>query len=189
MDYEEITLITIFTNLHHKINLLINIFSLFFSRSFTYLEPSCFPFFIRLLLLFFQKNQILSPDQFKPKVHSEFARKKRNHEEFIKSSEKQSKTEGQNQPNQPKLNSSIPRTSQKFVKSMQTRKTSKAPKQRIPHSPLFENIFCFIRKFMRNSSLELLNIYEVANQFLEKLSEINLHGKEPYFFFSNHYIW
>ena len=181
MDYEELTLLTIFTNLHHKLFLLISTFSLLLSRCFPTLDPSCFPFFVRLLLLFFQKNQILNPDTFKPKLHSELLRKKRSFEEFSHSRGLQPSKTFSDEKVLPKCedsNSSIPKTSQKpknessvnFLFSFKKFKNSNCFNQQS------QNIFCFIRKFMRNSSLEILNIYEVSYQFVEKLAEINLHG-------------
>lgn len=40
-----------------------------------------------------------------------------------------------------------------------------------------KNIFSFIRIFMRNASVEMLNLFEVANAFTEKLSEFDLQSK------------
>jgi hypothetical protein len=149
------------------------------ARSLPTLDPTCFPFFIRLLLLFFQKNQILNPDNFKPKLHTEYARKKRNHEEFLNQSENpisMSPSLPREKSSTPQLFSSIPKNTKKITKGTNQTLLHRTVKRQINVSKSSENIFCFIRKFMRHSSLELLNIYEVANQFLEKLSEINLHG-------------
>jgi hypothetical protein len=41
----------------------------------------------------------------------------------------------------------------------------------------FKNLFSFIRRFMRNSSLEILNLFEVSNVFMDKLSEFDLQSK------------
>lgn len=183
LDYEELTLITIFTNLHHKILLLVYSFSMILARSLPTLDPSCFPFFIRLLLLFFQKNQILSPDNFKPKLHTEFARKKRSHEEFMNQTEASPSISpfiSKEKSSTPQPYSSISKASQKLAKGNKQNQLPRIGKRQSAQTQSSENIFCFIRKFMRNSSLELLNIYEVANQFLEKLSEINLNGNTSF---------
>jgi hypothetical protein len=180
---EEVHLLIIFTNLHHKLSLLIIEFKLFLSRSLPALDPSCYFFFLRLLLLFFQKNQILTPDIFKAKLHSDLLRKKRNFEEFRNSKEVSSSSGWENRHNMSFENPK--RFLQKKTLSKPDNETSACkPKKRLKHCDIAqnsENIFCFIRKFMRNSAIEILNLTEVSNQFVEKLSEMEFNGNGNYF--------
>ena len=146
---------------------------MFLTRSLPTLDPSCFPFFLRLLLLFFQKNQILNPDSFKQKLHSDLLRKKRSYDEFNRS---KNENLSKNIHPEKKLNYSKIKSNDNFEKPIiKNDNLHFVPsKLCLKSKNTSENIFCFIRKYMRSTALELLNLSEVTNQFVEKLSEINL---------------
>ena len=99
-------------------------------------------------------------------------RKKRNFEEFSKSKdENSSNISKKNFKNQSR---GFEKDSNKFTENDYLQTSQIKSSKKIDAS---QNIFCFLRKYMQNASLELLNLSEVTNQFVEKLSEINLHGK------------
>lgn len=81
IDSEVMSMVVMMTNLHHKMCLLIQQFSLIFSRVLPASHSKYIPLLLRVLLLFFQKNQILSPDVFKDKNYSSLLRHKRSFEQ------------------------------------------------------------------------------------------------------------
>ena len=153
--------------------------------------PACqhlVPFLIKILLLFFKKNQILSPDVFKNRNYSDLLRQKRSLEDISRNSNfkksnvnfekknRSKKIEEENRVNDSK-DPTIIKPDEEWKRSCRFIKpTGSGSKMRMLEADKVENIFCFIRSEMRNSASELLNVFKVADCFLERLTHFNLQG-------------
>lgn len=180
----------IFTNLHHKLSLLIRLFYKFFSECFPSLDPLGISFFVRILLTFFQKNQILNPEFFKPDTKLDSLSAKRDHDEFCEASENARKSSASlsdviEHLRESYKNEGSPRDFKAIYRKKYLKGTGNERKKKevFGNSDGLKNVFSFIHKHMKHAALELLNLSEVTNLFLEKMFEYELQGKDDFFHF------
>lgn len=181
LDYEELALLIMFANLHHKMSLLVSLFSSLFSESLPNLDEAGVSFLVQIVLHFFQKNQILNPDMYKLDPKNTASVKKRNFEDFNPTSEIDSQFHSASENSKIRIQKNKIVTGRKTEGDQKKRglKATGAKINRLNRgnlNPEFQtkNMFSFVRMFMRNSALEILNLFEVSNAFLEKLLEFNL---------------
>lgn len=181
LDYEELALLVMFTNLHHKLSLLVSLFSGLFAESLPNLDERGRWYLIRVLLHFFQKNQILNPDVYKSDPKNANSAKKRSFEDFGPESEIGKMLDSQSLISKMSvlqkliaLNHNAQQKNQKGPSRAADAKTSRGRREGACAGLQTRNMFSFVRTFMRSSALEILNLFEVTNAFSEKLLEFNL---------------
>lgn len=157
-----------FTNLHLKISLFAQIFSIFFGKMFPNEDAQTLNCLLRIFLHFFQKNQILSPDTFKKKTGS-FLDKK-NLQKLEKNVEVNKKSLLQNSV-----------ILKKYLRPTRRGKNGKRMKK--PEETSFENAFSFVRENLWCVADRLLNICEVADALVEKISDYEDNSKSLNIFF------
>lgn len=149
---------------------------MFLWRCLPSLDPSCHFLFIRVFLKFFLKNQVFTPDVFKSKLQTSLLRKKRSFQEFQNAKNNPKSTE--NLQLQKTLVLKKPKVSSNLNFECQTKRTEIARTNktiRESNEPI-QNLFCFMKNFMRNSSVKLMNIGEVCKKLLNKLGKLDLKG-------------
>lgn len=165
------TALIIFTDLHHRISLLVVIFSGLLSRALPSLDCSCHYLFVRILLKFFFNNQVFNADTFKTKLQTSLLRKKRSYQEFRNASDKPPVSE--NSLLQKNLVVRKPKVSSNLNFE---RKGDKIPFEHCPNSAevpkeSIQNLFSFLKNHLRSSSEEFINIGEVCRKLLSKLAK------------------